>query len=226
MLVRETLLGAGLVTFAFASPSWAIDVVLEQHPGGFSSFVASTAFPTWEADDFICMTSDYLIDRVSWWGGRNDPHAPVVSGFHIRFYDSVLDAGLGFDRPGDLLSDQYVAGDAGQQVDVFSHAQYYSYTADLPMGFFAMGLTRYWVSIVADLSGDPNDSWWGWRTSGTTNFATAVVKSSGSDFVRISDPPFSMPYQDMALVLEGRAVPAPWVVAPLAVPLMSRRRRR
>ncbi|MCL4220190.1 MAG: hypothetical protein KJZ65_02350 [Phycisphaerales bacterium] len=137
----------------------------------------------------------------------------------------AIERALYLDRPGDLPSGQAISDHAGQHVDVCPHGKHVRSAADLPMGFVAMGLTRYLVSIVGHFSGNPHDPWWGWRTSGTTHFATAVVKRGGSEFVRISDPPFNMPCQDKALVLEGRAVPAPWVVAPLAAPLMPRRRR-
>lgn len=202
------------------------EVLVDQTPAGFSSFVASTAFGTWEADDFISADSDFLVTHVAWWGGRNDPHTPLVDGFIIRFYDSVFDAALGYERPDQLAAEYSILGDAGQHVDAFSHAQYFAYEADLPSAFLALGATRYWVSIMADLSNDPNDPWWGWRTSDSSNFDTALVHGSSYDYVRISDPPFNMPYQDMALALTGIPVPAPFSLLPLAGVSVLRRRWR
>lgn len=224
-LFRNALLGFALVGFVCDAASRA-DVLLDQQPAGFSSFVACTTFGTWEADDFMFSDADYVVERVAWWGGRNDPHTPVIDGFYVRFYDSVFDAALGQECPGTLLSEYHMLGDAGQHTDAYSHQQYFAYAVDLPSAFVAMGLTRYWVSVVADLSNDPNDPWWGWRTSDSAHLETALVKQPGAEFVRISDPPFHVPYQGMALVLEGRPVPAPWVVAPLAAQLIQRRRRR
>lgn len=78
---------------------------------------------------------------------------------------------------------------------------------------------------VASFSTNPNDPWWGWRTRISSNSDSASVQHSGCDFVRVSDPPFDVPHQDMALVFRGLAAPALLTAVPLVVLLVSRRRR-
>ena len=188
-----------LSTVSFFSLAEA-DLLWSQDPHGWGKISAATVYHSWPADDFMLDTSS-LINQVSWWGGRGGD-TPVVDGFYIRFFSDNYDASVDQHYADQLLFEEYISGDAGQTT---YNSETYSYTASLSSTFDAAANERYWLSIQADSANDPNNPWWGWQVSDTTNLDPAEYNSAHYSHYPITH----WNDYDMAFELQGTPAPVP-----------------
>lgn len=204
------LLWGGLVSTAGADTVWG------QPPLDWGKILSSVSFNSWSADDFK-LASTTTIDSVAWWGGRGG-ETPVVDGFYIRFYSDYYDADYGLHYADQLLYEEYITGDAGQTM---YNGETYAYSTLIGGTFTAQANRRYWLSVQADTRNDPNDVWWGWQKSSTSNLSEAEYNSSSS-----SHKPMGT---DLAFALGGSPVPLPataWLFGSGLLGLMALSRRR
>jgi hypothetical protein len=108
--------------------------------------------PVWRVFDDFSIGDTSSIGAVSWAGGYVDlndvaPPAPDSAAFAFRFYAD--NAGT----PGGMLYEQSVASVNIARAFLYNgtagglETAYYSFAADLPAPFLAMGGTKYWLAI-------------------------------------------------------------------------------
>lgn len=189
------------------------------------------------ADDFISAISDHIVG-VRWWGsyiGDPLPQPDQKLSFNISFHDSTANypAGPGhpFSLPLALLS--------LQKVQAFQHwtgfydkdnEPVYRYEALLPVPFFQIADTEYFINIAQQFLTQPVYQW-GWHDSIDHNLDYAAESLNGHDgpwhtlFVDGSPGDPGNPYQYTDLAFEI-LIPAPASLMALAGALFLWGRRR
>ena len=145
-------------------------------------------------DDFVIFPQvPFYLNDVHWYGGYfNPPAMGHITGWTISFY---ADAGM---TPGALLWSQFFANDAQESfIGNFGGFPFYAYHEDdIGSNFALMPFTRYWVSLVPDLTFPPQ---WGWGTG------LLGDNLSYQTFFGVTSP-LSV---DLAFDISGKTVPEP-----------------
>jgi len=154
---------AALLVLLVAAPAFAAEVlVYAQNPdfqnlyasqndtstGGFGNFATSY-------DDFT-LGSATAINRVAWIGGYFNGSPGAISQWTVSFYaDSA-------GQPGGLLASFSIGGNGGESFLQNDSLGDPNYLYGAAVNFNAAAGTKYWLSVVPDLSFPPQ---WGWGTS-------------------------------------------------------------
>ena len=160
---RNVLLACTIFLLLCGAPAFADVIVYFQPPilngtllasqndiGGHGNFASLY-------DDFVIFPEvPFYLNDVHWYGGYfNPPAQGHITGWTISIY---ADAAL---APGSLLWTQYFANDASESfIGNFGGYPYYAYHEDDIGSLFSLRPgTRYWLSLVPDVSFPPQ---WGW----------------------------------------------------------------
>lgn len=172
--VRPILIQAAALAAILTASTAHAAPIFTQSPAPTNGFPSDLKGEALIADDFSIATAD-TARSVSWLGAYASSNtAPAVDDFEVRFYADMGGA------PGALLQTFDVGNSVNRTVaGSLATLTLYSYAADLGSGFSIGAATPYWLVIVNDTTGDPDDAWyWGVQSPGN-----AHISLSGNPFV-------------------------------------------
>jgi len=194
MAMSLSIIGVFLPVYASAD-----SLLWDQSSLGYSALISNTYFNVHAADDFQFSQGSNV--TTLWWVGNSSSATSNLNGFNIGIYDNYFDAGLGFNRPGNIVKN-YGNIPLASVTETTSGGNFSEFNLTLPSPFPAGANTPYWLSIQADTS-DNGQPWWGWAIASTTNLSKSVY-GSGSAFGNQIPVEYDLTYQ-----LYGNAVPLP-----------------
>jgi hypothetical protein len=167
--------GAAFVAAILLASTVHAAPIFAQTPSPNNAFPSDREGEVLIADDFSLAASD-TAKSVSWLGVYGfGGTASAVDDFEILFYENMAGA------PGALLQ-TFAVGNAANRTptgDSIGGFGVYAYAADLGSGFSIAAATSYWLVIVNDTIGDPDDAWY-W----------AVERPAGNARISIGGGPF------------------------------------
>ncbi|MFH2055465.1 MAG: PEP-CTERM sorting domain-containing protein [bacterium] len=127
-----------------------------------SSYESGWDENTYQAFADYYWDGSFAITDFHWWGYITQGDHSPLAGFNFQIYDN----NASLNRPGGMLYEQYVAGDANAAFaghgTEFGTA-IYSYSLDLTSPFTPAAPGNYWFSVQAVAASDAFDQW-GWVT--------------------------------------------------------------
>jgi hypothetical protein len=190
VILRAVLCGALAVV---AQQAQANPVIYSQPP-------ASPIDGTWASQNdigglgnFATVYDDFtlgfhgLVTDVEWQGQYFNPATTgTITAFTLTFWDDNAN------QPGAALLSQTIAGNAGETfAGTGSFGPAYNYATNLTTPFVAFAGTKYWLSIVPDLTFPPQ---WGWNIA---SFGNSYQDFQGTRFNRGYDEVYSLTGQEV-----------------------------
>jgi hypothetical protein len=211
MIRKATAVSALILTAGSAQAG----IVYHQPYSGLPQFYASQnddpanlgAFAT-VFDDFT-LAADATVSLVGFTGGYFGGSPSTITGFTVTFYGDAAGA------PGAALVDFFLTGNAGESITDCAGFACSDYS--IGVDFEASGGTRYWLSIVPDITVPPQ---WGWG-GGTGGDSASVQDFLGNRLQLDVDMAFTL--RDTAAVVPE---PASWALMILGFGLVGAALRR
>jgi hypothetical protein len=217
--MKHRIIGLCIVLGA-ASASFGQTVLYDKMTGASNGIITSSwwdpngsDYDTYTWDDFQ-FNSVSTINEVRWRGGNSTTGPGGISGFTIRFYESIaggsqpkITALPESETAADYLKGFNVSGTANETAVPGTSLFEYSYSLSTPLTLQAN--TKYWVKICADMNTFP---FWGMATS-TSNLG------DGKCFRYFTGGPYFLNGSgDTAFQLRGSStVPEPGAFAALGI---------